>query len=376
MENIKFAGKVIAHLLKKYKKETAVITGLFLLVVGIGVTCAFNATKELKVVIDPNTTAASEQTEKVDAILMDTVGEVLEAKGVDTSDDYVVSVDLDKKVKDVDTVTIKKKAAGTLTVDGQTIDYKSGAETVGELLADNDVQVDDDDIVTPAADTELTTEVAAVSVARIEVKEEAGQRDLPFETEKRENADLEEGTEQIVTQGVYGKEDFVDKVTYQDGVEIARENISKTVSVEPVKAVVDVGTKKVVSEAASATANASTGNATASTGDSFDFICAVVASECNSSYEGALAVISCVMNRVDSGRWGGSDAVSVLTASGQFSGYLDGYYSRYTGGNYPDYVAQAVRDCMEGGVRNHSYERFRAASTGVSGVNIGGNVYF
>ena len=375
MENIKFFGKVIAHLLKKYKKETAVITGLFVLMVGIGVTCAFNATKELKVTIDPNSTAASEQTEKVDAVLMDTVGEVLAAQGVDTSsDDYSINVDLDKKVKDVDTVVVKKKAEGTLTVDGQNIAYKSGAETVGDLLADNNVAVDGDDIVTPAADTELTTEVAAVSIARIEVKEESGQRDIPFETEKRENADLEEGTEQIVTQGVYGKEDFVDKVTYQDGVEVARENISKTTAVEPVKAVVDVGTKKAVP--AEAGANATSGNATASTGDSFDFICAVVASECNSSYEGALAVISCVMNRVDSGRWGGSDAVSVLTASGQFSGYLDGHYSRYTGGNYPDYVAQAVRDCMEGGIRNHGYERFRAASTGVSGENIGGNVYF
>ena len=109
-------------------------------------------------------------------------------------------------------------------------------------------------------------------------------------------------------------------------------------------------------------------------GDQLDFICAVVAAECNSSYEGSLAVISCVMNRVDSGRWGGKDAVSVLKAPGQFAAYLDGPYKRYLGGKYPDYVKKAVVDCMVGGVRNHPYQSFRSGST--YGVwNCGGNSY-
>lgn len=118
---------------------------------------------------------------------------------------------------------------------------------------------------------------------------------------------------------------------------------------------------------------ASTGNKTEVT-DQMDFICAVVASECNVNYEGALAVISCVMNRVDSGRWGGKDAVSVLTAPGQFAGYLDGPYKRYLNGHYPPYVKQAVTDCMTKGIRNHNYQSFRAGSS--YGVwNCGGNSY-
>ena len=115
-------------------------------------------------------------------------------------------------------------------------------------------------------------------------------------------------------------------------------------------------------------------NKTENPGDQLDFICAVVAAECNSSYEGALAVISCVMNRVDSGRWGGRDAVSVLKAPGQFAAYLDGPYKRYLGGKYPGYVKQAVIDCMQNGKRNHPYQSFRAGSS--YGVwNCGGNSY-
>lgn len=113
---------------------------------------------------------------------------------------------------------------------------------------------------------------------------------------------------------------------------------------------------------------------TSDPGDQLDFICAVVAAECNSSYEGSLAVISCVMNRVDSGKWGGKDAVSVLKAPGQFAAYLDGPYKKYLGGKYPDYVKQAVIDCMQGGKRSHPYQSFRSGST--YGVwNCGGNSY-
>lgn len=104
----------------------------------------------------------------------------------------------------------------------------------------------------------------------------------------------------------------------------------------------------------------------------FDLICAIVASEGGTSYEGAMGVISCVMNRVDAGY--GSDAISVLTAPGQFASYLDGYYIQYLG-NAPAAVQQAVTDCMEGGIRSHNFLSYRNYQTSGS-VNIGGNWYF
>lgn len=104
----------------------------------------------------------------------------------------------------------------------------------------------------------------------------------------------------------------------------------------------------------------------------FDIICAIVASEGGTSYEGAMGVISCIMNRVDAGY--GPDAISVLTAPGQFASYLDGYYIQYLG-NAPAAVQQAVIDCMEGGIRSHNFTSFRSYQTSGS-VNIAGNWYF
>ncbi len=105
----------------------------------------------------------------------------------------------------------------------------------------------------------------------------------------------------------------------------------------------------------------------------FDLICAIVQHEGGASYEGALAVMSCVMNRVDSGRWGGSDPVSVLTAPGQFSSYLDGYYKQFLGRTSLE-VQRAVLDCLNG-KRSHPYQSFRSYPTSGS-IQIGGNYFF
>lgn len=104
-----------------------------------------------------------------------------------------------------------------------------------------------------------------------------------------------------------------------------------------------------------------------------DLVCAIVAHEGGQSYEGAMAVISAVMNRVDSGYR--PDAVSVLTAPGQFTSYLDGTYTQFLGGKYPNSVKQAVKDCILGGIRTHNFLSYRSYETSGS-VNIAGNWYF
>lgn len=110
-------------------------------------------------------------------------------------------------------------------------------------------------------------------------------------------------------------------------------------------------------------------------GAHYNLVCAVVAAEDNTSYTGALAVTSCIMNRSDSGRWGGKDPISVIKSPNQFSAYQYGNYKKYDGGKAPSYVKEAVSDCMTYGLRNHSYTSFRAGYA--SGYKkIGGNYYF
>ena len=115
--------------------------------------------------------------------------------------------------------------------------------------------------------------------------------------------------------------------------------------------------------------------------EQLELIWAIVAQEDNGSYEGALAVISSAMNRTESPAWGscGGDALTQLTAPGQYCYSLDDYWRPRLGGNVPEYVKQAVYDCLVKGIRNHSHTSFRSTkgkTTGNDAVQIGGNWYF
>ena len=112
-----------------------------------------------------------------------------------------------------------------------------------------------------------------------------------------------------------------------------------------------------------------------------ELIWAIVAQEDNGSYKGALAVISSAMNRVESPTWSyeGSNALAQLAAPGQYCYSNDTYWQARLGGNVPDYVKQAVNDCLKKGKRNHNYTSFRSTkgkTTGADAVQIGGNWFF
>ena len=135
--------------------------------------------------------------------------------------------------------------------------------------------------------------------------------------------------------------------------------------------------------AATAWTDVTTGRAEATqySQEQLELIWAIVAQEDDVSYEGALAVITTAMNRADRDYGGyGGDALSQLTAEGQFC-YSPSvsdpiYYQRRLGGNVPEFVKQAVSDCLGKGVRNHSFLNFRSSNRTGNYVNIGSNWYF
>ncbi len=109
-----------------------------------------------------------------------------------------------------------------------------------------------------------------------------------------------------------------------------------------------------------------------------ELIWAIVAQEDAGSYEGALAVISSAMNRAESDEWSalGDNALSQLTAPGQYCYSNDLNWVPRLNGNVPDYVKQAVSDCLTGGIRNHTYTSFRSYYMSGSEQIGGGNYYF
>lgn len=117
------------------------------------------------------------------------------------------------------------------------------------------------------------------------------------------------------------------------------------------------------------------------TQEELELIWAIVAQEDDTSYEGALAVISSAMNRADRNYGGyGTTALEQLTADGQYC-YSPkvsdpSLYQRRLGGNVDDFVIKAVSDCLTKGIRNNDYLNFRSSNRTGAYVQIGDNWYF
>lgn len=93
----------------------------------------------------------------------------------------------------------------------------------------------------------------------------------------------------------------------------------------------------------------------------YDLLVAVVASESNVYKDDILAVMSVILNRADAKN---ISPIDVITAKGQFSGYLGGHYLKYMNSDgsltsKTAHIQEVVSDALNG-LRNNNYYSFRS----------------
>ena len=117
------------------------------------------------------------------------------------------------------------------------------AGTVGDALTAAKVAPDEDDVVTPAADTSLTDGLA-ISYTNVEQRTTSKEEAVPFEKKEEKSDELEEGKTKVTTEGVNGvkTQNFVE--VYHNGTLVSSELQNEQVTKEPVTQVTKVGTKK------------------------------------------------------------------------------------------------------------------------------------
>ena len=273
------------------------------------------------------------------------VSEVLDENHIILLADEKVTPDLTSELSDNNTIKISK-------ITEEEIELPEVIETSKEVTVDKILET-------------YNTIIEKIVVEKVKI---------PYETITKNVATSGAKQDKIVQYGVDGLKEVTYKVKYQNEKEIEKKEISSKIIREPVNKIVEVRNKQqVVSRSSTKTRYAGKWSYSES---ELDLLCAITAQECSSSYEGALAVITCACNRAESSRWSynGTDPLSQYKAKGQFCYSIDNYWRRRLNGNYASYVKRAVIDALNG-KRNHNYLSFRAAGY-ASGVNIGGNVYF
>lgn len=241
-----------------------------------------------------------------------TVGEVLEAQGIELGDHDVVLPAADTRVTDGLAVSVSYGRPLDLTVDGESRTVWTTARTVGEalqqlqldepdaklsatrssgiaregldlifstakdvtftnagkksevrvagtvadLLADQGVTADDDDIVKPALDAELEDGMK-VKFVDVEVKERTEKVSVKHDTSRVKTKSLVKGETKVEKKGVNGKAVETYEDVYRNGKLHSSELVGTKVTKKPVTEVIKVGTKVVKSSSGSSDSGSS-----------------------------------------------------------------------------------------------------------------------
>lgn len=171
-----------------------------------------------------------------------TVEGFLEENDIEFSEGDYVSQPLTAYISDGMKIKIDHATDFKITADGKTKKYRTLANTVSEALKDKNVKVGKNDIVEPGMD-ELLTKDMKIVIKRVKIKEETKEEKIEFKTVTKDDSSLDEGTTKVVTEGKEGKAKVTYKVTYVDGVESSRSEISRETLTAAVDKVVANGTR-------------------------------------------------------------------------------------------------------------------------------------
>ena len=134
----------------------------------------------------------------------------------------------------------------TVKADGNVMHLASAYVTVGDMLRLYNIPLGEDDIITPAADQQITDGME-ITVQRITYEEVVEEEKIPFKTETKGTDKLPAGTSKVVQEGQEGQDKVTYKITYADGEEIDRKEIGRETVKKPVKEIIErstVGTIK------------------------------------------------------------------------------------------------------------------------------------
>ena len=170
-----------------------------------------------------------------------TVEDAVKQAGFTANDELKPDAPLTDYLKDGMTITMVKAVKVEITVDGKTNEVSTTMTTVDALLKEQKITLGADDEVSEKLDAKVADGMKLV-IKRVEYKEEKVTETVAFETEEKYSDSMSKGTTQVDQEGADGEKEVTYKVKYVDGVEESREKVSETVTKEPVKKIVTIGT--------------------------------------------------------------------------------------------------------------------------------------
>jgi len=125
-------------------------------------------------------------------------------------------------------------------VDHGVIPHRTSATRVRDVLAETNVTLGNLDRVQPDLYVQIKPEMR-IKVIRVTETTETITRTIPFERRVIVNEALSTGEQRLAQLGVTGQEEIVTKITYEDGEEVNRVELSRTITQQPVEEILVTG---------------------------------------------------------------------------------------------------------------------------------------
>lgn len=122
------------------------------------------------------------------------------------------------------------------------LELRSWATTAGDLLAEKAIELGTDDKANFRSDSKVF-DGSELTIIRVAVTTMIESEDIKYSTEKRSNSTVEQGIKKILQKGQLGEKKLFYEVTREDGVEVSRRLLKTEIAKEPVKEIIEVGTK-------------------------------------------------------------------------------------------------------------------------------------
>lgn len=176
-----------------------------------------------------------------------TVSKVLEDIGYEFIEGSKINHTLDSKVEEDMLIDIDTEKNITFTKGGVNLNVNTFASNVEEFLKLENVETDEDDIVSPSNSTKLN-DGDHVTVDFYDVEEYSKEETVKFEKELKYDFDKKVGESEVTQKGVNGSKELNFRKIIKNGEVISDEKVSQNVTKKPVNEITVKGSKKVVTE--------------------------------------------------------------------------------------------------------------------------------
>lgn len=173
-----------------------------------------------------------------------TVGELLSEQGIEIENEDIVSKNTDEELVAGETIKITRALTINFNINSEVKTVKTHKSTVGDVIAENSSILGEGYELKGASESARLYNNMTLNFSVPTDEIVTSTEKIAFETKYVDNADMEEGTEKVTQEGKSGVLEITKKQYYFDGKITKVEEISHKVVEEPVDTIIQVGTKK------------------------------------------------------------------------------------------------------------------------------------